>query len=68
MLQIRIKENTSQGKAFAEFVKTLPFVEIVDEGQAKSLSKQQLLDDFAQSVREVKERKTKPLKNLLHGK
>jgi hypothetical protein len=28
MLYLKIKENTQEAKAFAEYIKTLPFVEI----------------------------------------
>ena len=31
MLTVKIKENTKQGKAFAEFIKTLPFVIVIDD-------------------------------------
>jgi hypothetical protein len=35
MLYIRIKENTQQAKLFAQYVKTLPFVEVVEKEKSK---------------------------------
>ncbi len=36
MLYIRIKENSKQAKTFIEYVKSLPFVEIVDSPASES--------------------------------
>ncbi|GEM_PF-1977289 len=73
MLYIAIKENTMQGKAFAEFVKTLPFVDIVEKESTAKMSKKEFLDDFKQSMKEVKlmqegKIKKKSLKQMLNGK
>ena len=63
---LKINENTQQAKAFAEYIKTLPFVEIIDEETEGIISKEQFKADFKESLREVKAKKTKPLKNLLN--
>jgi hypothetical protein len=65
---LRIKENTQQAKAFAEYIKTLSFVEIIDEEKETVISKEQFLEDIKTSLKEIKEGKTKPLKDLLNGK
>jgi hypothetical protein len=68
MLYIKVKDNTRQAKGFVEYVKTLPFVEIIDIENPDKLTKEQLLDDIKKSLKEIKDKKAKPLKNLINGK
>lgn len=65
MLHIQIDENSQQAKLFAEYAKTLPFVTVIDTENDK---KNKLIADIKTSLKEVKEGKTKPLKQLLNGK
>ncbi|MFY7787141.1 MAG: hypothetical protein ACOVQA_04635 [Thermoflexibacteraceae bacterium] len=67
MLYLKIKDNTQQAKAFAEYIKTLPFVEIIEAEDFEKITKTQLLDDIKTSLKEVKEKQTKPFKDLLDG-
>lgn len=68
MLYLKIKENTQQAKAFAEYIKTLPFVEIIEAEDFDKITKEELIDAITTSLKEVKSKKTKPLKDLLNGK
>lgn len=68
MLYLRINENTKQAKLFAEYIKTLPFVEIIDIENSDRVTKEQLKEDIKKSFKKVKTKKTKPLKHLLNGK
>lgn len=68
MLYIRIKENTQQAKLFAQYIKTLPFVEIIDIENSDKITKKQFIEDFRKSLKEFKEKKTKSLKYLLNDK
>ncbi len=71
MVHIKIKENSKKAKAFIEFARTMEFVEFVEtddlQGTNTKISKKQFLSDFKKSVEEVKQGKTKPIRNL-HGK
>jgi hypothetical protein len=33
MVYLRLKENSSQAKAFLEYIKTIPFIEIIDKNE-----------------------------------
>lgn len=66
MLYIRIKENSQQAKAFSQYIKTLPFVEIFEDEE--KITKAQFLEDIKTSLKEVKAKKGKPLKRLFNGK
>lgn len=68
MLYLRITENSQQARAFAQYIKTLPFVEIVEQDDDTTLTKEQLLADIRKSFEDVKAHRTKPIKELLHGK
>jgi len=68
MLYLRLKDNTQQAKLFAEYIKTLPFVEIIDIENSDRVTKEQFIEDIRKSLKEVKAKKTKPLKHLLNGK
>ena len=68
MLYLRLKENTQQARLFAEYIKTLPFIEIIDIDNSDKVTKEQFIDDIKKSLNEVKAKKTKPLKHLLNGK
>ena len=68
MLYLRLKDNTQQAKLFAEYIKTLPFVEIIDIENSDKVTKEQFIEDIRKSLKEVKAKKTKPLKHLLNGK
>lgn len=68
MLYIRIKENTHQAKIFAQYIKTLSFVEIIDIENSDKITKEQFIEDIKKSFKEVKAKKAKPLKHLLDGK
>lgn len=68
MLLVKIKENTQQARLFAQYIKTLPFVEVVDQENNVQISKNQFLDDFKTSLKEVKQKKSKTLNNLFSGK
>jgi len=65
MLYLRITDNSAQAQAFSQYIKTLPFVEILDIESSDELSNDNLLVDLKKSFSEVKEHKTKPLKLLL---
>jgi hypothetical protein len=67
MTTIRINERTKQAKAIINMLKTFDFVEVVEEKETK-LTKSKFLNDFKKSLKEVKEKKTKPLSGLLNGK
>ncbi len=68
MLYLKVKENTQQAKAFAEYIKTLPFVEVIEVEEFTTITKEQFIADLKTSLQEVKEGKTKPLKKLLDAK
>ena len=68
MQYLIIKEDTQQAKAFYEYIKTLPFVEIVEVDDENAISKKDFINDLRKSLKEVKAKKTKPLKTLLDGK
>jgi len=53
MLTVKIKENTKQGKALAEYVKTLPFVEILEDETETELLKQ--IEQGLKDVKRIKE-------------
>ncbi len=70
MLYIRIKENTQQAKLFAQYVKTLPFVKVID---VKADKKSKLLAEIEEGLTEVKQMqegkaKKKTLKQMLNDK
>jgi len=67
MIYLRVKENTQQAKAFAQYAKTLDFVELIEDDEPK-ITKAQFTEDLKASFREVKQNKTKPLSLLLNGK
>jgi hypothetical protein len=57
MLYFKLNENTLQGKAFLAYLKTLPYVEIVqkiDKKTTEKISKDEFLTDFKKSLVEVK--------------
>lgn len=64
MTQIKIKEDTKEGKALLAFIRTLPFVEIIAEDSDTKISTDEFLSDFKESLKEVKNKKAKPLKDL----
>ncbi len=68
MQYLIIKEDSQQAKAFYEYIKTLPFVEIVEVDNEDVISKKDFVRDLRKSLKEVKAKKTKPLKTLLDGK
>lgn len=67
MAYLRIKENSKQGKLMLEYLKTMPYVDILEENDEiiKRISKNEFLSDFRKSIKEVKEKKTKSIRNLL---
>jgi hypothetical protein len=68
MVYIKIKENTAQGKLFAAYAKTLPFVEIVEENElTPKQRKEMLLKGFEEGLLQIKAGKAKKYKDL-HGK
>jgi len=68
MLYIRIKENSQQAKLFAEYIKTLSFVEVIEVENPDKISKEKFIEDIRKSLKEVKTKKTKPLNRLINGK
>ncbi|MBN2662544.1 MAG: hypothetical protein JXR68_02740 [Bacteroidales bacterium] len=68
MIYLRIKENSKQAKLMLEYLKTLSFVEIIDIENSEKVTKEQFIEDIRRSLKEVKAKKTKPLKRLLNGK
>ena len=56
MLYLRIKEDSQQARAFAQYIKTLPFVEVVEQTDEQPISKEQFLADFKDSLRAVKDK------------
>jgi hypothetical protein len=68
MLYLKIIDDTQQAKLFAQYAKTLTFVEVIENDDNEPISKEQLINDIKKSLKEVKTKKTKPLKNLLNGK
>ena len=70
MVYLRINENSQQAKAVISMLKTMPFVEVVEEiipekNTLKASEETEFLSDFEQSIQEVKAKNTKPLKDLL---
>jgi hypothetical protein len=64
MVTIKVKQNSKQAKLFLEYVKTLPFVEVLNTSDTSSNKKETLLSDIEKGLQEVKsirEGKTKPL-------
>ena len=57
MLYFKIAENTVQGKAFAEYVKTLPFIEIVENEfiESKNTNRNEFLEDIKTSIKQAKD-------------
>jgi hypothetical protein len=57
MLYFKIAENTVQGKAFANFVKTLPFIEIVEKEfiESKYIDRNEFLEDVKISINQAKD-------------
>ena len=54
MLEFRLKENTTQGKLFAEFIKTLPFIEIINrDNNNKKTAKDELTADWKTSIKQA---------------
>ncbi len=73
MTTIQINEKTNIGKNLIQFLTELSkekknTIKIIDSSSSGKITKAQLLKDFEQSLIEVKEQKTKPLKDLLNGK
>jgi hypothetical protein len=58
MLYIRIKENSKQAKTFIEYVKSLPFVEIVDSPASGSPYNK----DFVKQINASRKSKGKAIK------
>jgi hypothetical protein len=67
MTIIRINERTKEAKAIINMLKAFEFVEVIEEKEAK-LTKAKFLNDFKKSLKEVKDKKTKPLSGLINGK
>lgn len=77
MVHIIIDDSTAKAKALLTLLKDMPFVEIKDDPKSlkdlakskssKKISKEEFLNDFKSGIKEIKEGKTKSLKELLHG-
>jgi hypothetical protein len=67
MTIVRINERSKQVKAIINMLKTFDFVKVIAETETK-LSKTKFLNDFKKSLKEVKDKMTKPLSGLLNGK
>jgi len=68
MTTITINERSASAKRLIEFLKTQPFVKVIEEKGRSKMSKEEFLSDFKQSLTELKEGKTKPIANLFDGK
>ena len=68
MVYLKIKENSQQAKLMLEYLKMMPYVEVIDIENSDKVTKEQFIEDFKKSLKEVKAKKTKPLKHLLNGK
>lgn len=64
MVTIKIRENSKQAKLFLEYVKSLSFVEFLEDSSKTTKKKDKLLNDIENGLKEVKnirEGKSKPL-------
>ena len=64
MVTIKIRENSKQAKLFLEYVKSLSFVEFLEDSSKTTKKKEKLLNDIKNGLKEVKnirEGKSKPL-------
>jgi|GEM_PF-3500132 len=64
MVTIKIRENSKQAKLFLEYVKSLSFVEFLEDSSKTTKKKEKLLNDIENGLKEVKnirEGKSKPL-------
>ena len=52
MVTVRIKDNTKQAKLFLEYLKSLSFVEFIDEVDEKNIK---FTNDIKKSLEEVKQ-------------
>lgn len=50
MVTFRIKENSKQAKAVLEMLKTLPFVEIIEDDTAKKKTKEGYRPEFVAEI------------------
>lgn len=67
MVYLRLIDNSPQAMAFLEYIKTVSFIEIINEIETKNdakISKNQILTDIKESLEDVKANKTKPIKKL----
>ena len=68
MTTITINERSTSAKRLIEYLKTQPFVKVIEEKSRPKMSKEEFLSDFKQSLTELKEGKTKPIESLFNGK
>ncbi len=65
MVTIKVRENSRQAKLFLEYVKSLSFVEFLDDSENKtSVKRNKLESDIEKGLKEVKnirDGKSKPL-------
>jgi len=68
MMYLKITDNSLQAQAFEQYLRTLPFVEILEIEPSDDRTEKELLNDLKKSFTEVREKKTKPLTMLLNAK
>ena len=71
MVYLRIKEKTKEARLLLEYLRTMPYIEILegdDKIKTPKISRKEFISDLKNSFKEVKNKKTKPLKDLLDAK